>query len=69
MNRLANPKVRSHKQITCWLDEETYRTLQNLVQSHNLADMGEAIRLLVDFHQIALQTFQTIQSEDMERDG
>ena len=37
MNRLDNPKVRDHKQITCSLDEESYRTLQYLVQSHNLA--------------------------------
>ena len=68
MNRLDNPKVRDHKQINCSLDEESYRTLQYLVQSHNLADMGEAIRLLVDFHQIALQTLQAIRSEEMDRE-
>ena len=64
MKRLNSSKSPSLTQVTCRLDEETYKTLQDLAQSRNLEDLGEAIRLLVDFHQIAYQTVQAIRSDE-----
>lgn len=67
MNRPDNSKIPNLTQVTCWLDEETHRALEDLTQSRNLKDIGEAIRLLVDFHHVAHKTLQAIHSEKMDQ--
>ncbi len=51
--RRERVKKGGSKQISVWLDADTYQALQALIQAQTLRGMGEAIRLLVDNHQAA----------------
>ena len=52
------------KQIAVWVDVDTYRALQTLIQVHNLRNIGETTRLLVDNRQQAQEPLQAVQAED-----
>jgi hypothetical protein len=44
-------REQGRKQVSFWLDGDTYQALQAIVAEHGLRGMGEAIRLLVDRRQ------------------